>query len=54
MSRPGFLLFPFRGADAKSNDIPASIPVAFWAIAFALGLLLIPFGAETRGQALQA
>ena len=30
------------------------IPVAFTAIAFAIGLLLIPFGAETRGQALPA
>ena len=29
-------------------------PVAFTAIAFAVGLLLIPFGAETRGQALPA
>jgi MFS family permease len=27
-------------------------PVAFTAIAFAIGLLLIPFGAETRGQVL--
>jgi len=30
------------------------IPVAFTSIAFAIGLLLIPFGAETRGQALPA
>jgi MFS family permease len=29
-------------------------PVALTSIAFALGLLLIPFGAETRGQALPA
>jgi hypothetical protein len=26
------------------------IPVAMTSIAFALGLLLIPFGTETRGQ----
>jgi MFS family permease len=30
------------------------IPVALTAIAFAIGLLLIPFGAETRGQTLPA
>jgi MFS family permease len=30
------------------------IPVALTSIAFALGLLLIPFGAETRGQTLPA
>jgi MFS family permease len=30
------------------------IPVALTSIAFAIGLLLIPFGAETRGQALPA
>jgi MFS family permease len=30
------------------------IPVALTAIAFAIGLLLIPFGAETRGHALPA
>jgi MFS family permease len=30
------------------------IPVALTAIAFAIGLLLIPFGAETRGQCLPA
>jgi len=30
------------------------IPVAFTSIAFAIGLLLIPFGAETRGQPLPA
>jgi MFS family permease len=30
------------------------IPVALTAIAFAVGLLLIPFGAETRGQTLPA
>ncbi|HEY2546839.1 MAG TPA: hypothetical protein VGI46_12295, partial [Candidatus Acidoferrum sp.] len=30
------------------------IPVAFTAVAFAVGLLLIPFGAETRGQPLPA
>jgi hypothetical protein len=27
-------------------------PVAFTAIAFGIGLLLIPFGVETRGQSL--
>jgi len=30
------------------------IPVALTSLAFAIGLLLIPFGAETRGQALPA
>jgi MFS family permease len=30
------------------------IPVAITSLAFAVGLLLIPFGAETRGQALPA
>ena len=30
------------------------IPVAITSLAFALGLLLIPFGAETRGQSLPA
>jgi MFS family permease len=30
------------------------IPVALTSIAFAIGLLLIPFGAETRGQTLPA
>ncbi|PYT44974.1 MAG: MFS transporter, partial [Acidobacteria bacterium] len=30
------------------------IPVALTAIAFAIGLLLIPFGAETRGRPLPA
>jgi len=30
------------------------IPVAMTSIAFALGLLLIPFGAETRGKHLPA
>jgi MFS family permease len=30
------------------------IPVALTSLAFAVGLLLIPFGAETRGQALPA
>ena len=30
------------------------IPVALTSIAFAIGLLLIPFGAETRGQCLPA
>jgi MFS family permease len=30
------------------------IPVALTSIAFAIGLLLIPFGAETRGQSLPA
>jgi len=30
------------------------VPVALTALAFAVGLLLIPFGAETRGQALPA
>jgi hypothetical protein len=30
------------------------IPVAFTAVAFAVGLLLIPLGAETRGQLLPA
>jgi hypothetical protein len=28
------------------------IPVAITAIAFAIGLVLIPFGVETRGQSL--
>jgi hypothetical protein len=27
-------------------------PVAFTAIAFGIGLLVIPFGVETRGEAL--
>jgi MFS family permease len=30
------------------------IPVALTSIAFAIGLLLIPFGVETRGQSLPA
>jgi hypothetical protein len=30
------------------------IPVAVTSLAFALGLLLIPLGAETRGQVLPA
>jgi hypothetical protein len=30
------------------------VPVALTSLAFAVGLLLIPFGAETRGQALPA
>jgi MFS family permease len=30
------------------------VPVALTSLAFAVGLLLIPFGAETRGQALTA
>jgi len=30
------------------------IPVALTSIAFAIGLLLIPFGTETRGQTLPA
>jgi MFS family permease len=30
------------------------IPVALTSIAFAIGLLLLPFGAETRGQSLPA
>jgi len=30
------------------------IPVAMTSLAFAVGLLLIPFGVETRGQVLPA
>ncbi len=29
-------------------------PVAFTSLAFVLGLLLLPFGAETRGECLPA